>query len=704
MSSQIYLINILKLISKKLLIVFYVLFSQYLTAKTLMNGIQTPNSFILKDAKIHNNQLFVLCKNNGLFCFKINDNSIVKHSEKSNMHGIFNDSKNIYSWNEHEVFVYNSSLNEWQLQYDFKERSIKRIISSFGNIKVVFFDGIFCLKNNQFSKSPFPIKQIIDGNETLILCNNKYTYKLTKEDFFIKDIKLDSTLFIKDLISYDNQIACTINNHLKVINTQSNIINHWVLPKNFSSILGIYNNKFVCKNENGINVLDVSKNENTAIVSEEIYNVKLLNNGNFIYNDNEGQCIYYQNDTKSKMKVGLGIKAYNIVDYWNENEQQIIITTEGFLYKQNEQNKTSFIDLSNVAGKIFSSEKYGSEIFIACQNGLVVFNSNSNTYFLNSDLQGVICNSIHIFEKSIYIGSAENGIYKIKLGKQIGANPKVILVNDGLLLASVYLLKSYDGELYAVSKTGVYKKEHNKDKWLEYSQSGFINHISGIAHFKKSCEVLVISSYYRGVLKSNDEGKTYYSMNFGLEDTSIIALEVDTTGFYALTKSGVLYFHAHDGIEWSRINEKSTPINKAFLRTGVMYLVNNSNQIDLLKTNSMKPELHINWVVNKSYFHGNKITLSYKFTGHVGQNNRAVLQLIKASDNFINGAVIAYSNLNEGYIQYTIPDSLELGAYQIRLVGTEPFIRTPEALATFEIKQDLTKIVAIENKKEKIIK
>lgn len=662
---------------------------------------QTPQSLILKDAQMLDDNLFVLGKNNRLYCLNIQQNKASGNkNEKTNISGIFKDAANMYAWNDHDVFVYNNYKQEWKLINNFKDRYIKGIISAGDETKVIFFDGLMNLKDQSFIKSPFPIKMMIKGEDIYAVCANNFLYKLSKENKYIKIAKIDSVFYVKDMYGLNNTIFYLINNNLKILSTGIDKHNEINVADSITGILGFYNNKLFYKNSGGIFAFDLATKVNIDVLSDDIYNVRLLDNGNLLYNDAEGQCIYYQMNTKNTLNIGSQIKSYNIIDFIGGIDQDFIITTEGLVFKKGGNGQT-FFDLSDASGKMYSAVQSGQEIFIACENGLLTFNVSTSGFYINKDLIGIECNSILLLDRCLYISSSERGMFKVKFGKIADHDPKVTVINEGLLTSSTYLLRNYNGILYTVSNSGVYKKDLKKDKWEEYAGSGFIEHITGIAHFKKHCNALLISSVEKGVMKTNDEGKTYSSMNLGLLDSAIISLEADSTGFYVLTKSGDIYFHPHEGIEWTKINEGAAKFNTVFLHPGLLFLVNNENNIHQLQTEQFTPGFYVNWDIKDTYCHGDKISLSFKFTGQVGKTNHAVLQLTLDNQSFNNGNVLLHSDLKEGNMEYMIPDSLPAGKYKIRVVGTDPFVHPEKATSGFTLRKGTPRTYPLVFKDEK---
>lgn len=653
----------------------------------------TPQSFLLKEAELLDNKLFVLGKNNKLYCFNIHEKAIAEKNEKYNIKGLFKDSGGVYAWNDHELYIYNLQVNDWKITRSFNERYIKGVVSVNNHTRVVFYDGLLSIKDHSFIKSPSQILAIIKGSVTYTLCANKYLYRLNSENLFVKITRLDSALFMKDFLSMNNHIFYLNNNNLKMVNTDQMTTTNPALFDSITSIIGFYKQQLYYQNSKGIAAFNPVNNESSRILGSDVFNVQLLDNGNLLYNDTEGKCLYYQGVSKSTIKVGEGIKSYHIIDLLKDDNQSAMITSEGFIFIQKNKDNETFIDLSAVSGKMYAAVQNGSELYIACENGLLTLSKNSSEYYLNKELAGIECNSIVLSDKYLYISSSMKGVFKIKPGTLTSREPKLSTINEGLLVSSTYLIKNYGGILYTVSNSGIYRKSAKGDKWQEYPGSGFIKRITGIAHFKKQCNALLIASVERGVMKTNDEGKTYESMNFGLLDSSIISIEADSSGFYVLTKSGSVYFHPHDGIEWSKLDEGMRHFNSAFLHSGLLYLVDGDNNINLLQTDDFKPGMHSNWNIKPAYFHGDKIMISYKFTGLTGKSNHAVLQITSINESFNNASVLVYSNLRESTLECSIPDTLAPGIYQIRLVGTDPFVRSVNALATVEIKQKLSESV-----------
>ncbi|MDP1727647.1 MAG: hypothetical protein Q8M15_12760 [Bacteroidota bacterium] len=684
---------------------FMTLFFLYglLTAKELKTQqLTTPQSFLLKEAELQDNKLFVLGKNNNLYSFNIHEKAIAEKNEKHNIKGLFKDSTGVYAWNDHELYIYNMKLNDWKLIRSFNERYIKGIVSVNNDVKVIFYDGLLSIMNHTFRKSPYPIMETISGS-SYIICTNKFLYRINNENVFVKITRMDSAAFMKDIFSLNDHIFYLINNNLKVVDTELLTTTGLILPDSVTNIIGFYKQHLFYKNSKGIAAFNPLNKETSQILSSDVFNVQLLDNGNLLYNDAAGKCLYYQSASQITIKVGEGIKSYRIIDLLEDKNQSTIITSEGFIFYQKNKSIESFIDLHAVSGKMYGAVQNNSELYVACEMGLLTFSLNTSEYYLNKELKGIECNSIVLADKYLYISSSMNGVFKIKPGTISGREPKVCAINEGLLVSSTYLIKNYGGVLYTVSNSGIYRKSTKGDKWIEYHGSGFIKRITGVAHFKKHCDALLIASVERGVMKTNDEGKTYESMNLGLIDSSIISMEADSSGFYVLTKSGDIYFHPHDGIEWTKINKGMNIFNSVFLHSGLLYLVDADNNINLLETDDFKPGMHSDWDIKPTYFHGDKIRITYRFTGLTGKSNHAVLQIASINESFNKASVLVHSNLREASMECAIPDTLAPGIYQIRLVGTDPFVRSVNAVATIEVKQKLPALVPPIIKAENVV-
>ena len=651
----------------------------------------TPKSFLLKDAKMLGERLFILSRNNRVYCFKESNLAIPEKNEIANIRGVFKDSTQVYIWTDHEVYLYQTG-NNWKLQKRFKDRNVKGLIALEGDVKVVFFDGLLSLKTQVFIKSPNPIKEIIKGAYTYILCSNKFLYKLGSDEAFIKVAKLDSLGFMTDMLAVNKQVYYLINHKIKFLDAENKTEEELKIQDSVRGILGYFNNCLIYQGANGIIAFNLLSNEASLLIGSGVSFACLLQNGNLVYNDSHGRCNFFQLENKKTVRVGEFIKSYQIVDFLKVGGSNITLTSEGIIFKQTNQGETVLLDIFSTSGKVYGAVLFKSDLYIACENGLLSLNVIAEKYNLSSELRGIECNSIVSLDKFIYVSSLEKGVFKIKPGKSIELEPKITPVNEGLLVSSTYLIRNYNDFLFTVSNSGVYQKNNGNDRWEEYTGSGFIEHVTGIAHFRKHCNAMLISSIERGVMKTNDEGKTYSSLNLGLLDSAIIDLEVDSNGFFALAKGGDVYFHPHEGVEWSKINRGHHSFQTAFLHQGSLCLVNQENNIDLLETEEFKPGLHINWEVKNSYCHGDKISLSFLFTGLIGANNHAVLQLKLVNGDFDSKSVLMHSDLREGSMEFTLSDSLEAGTYQIRLVGTDPFIRPEKALATFTLKPGTPKI------------
>ncbi|MES2728163.1 MAG: hypothetical protein V4643_13735 [Bacteroidota bacterium] len=642
-----------------------------------------PNILIFKNAELFKSSLFVLGKNNSLYCLDAESGASKQQATITNIKGIYQYNDSLLAWNDHQIFSFNSSLQSWEMAFNFESTKIIKSISAYDNeLVIAFADGLLFANNKDFYKAPFYIKSLITGPKLIALTNSNFIYEFTKQHLFVKSIKLDSAKTVHQSsngIIYNTEQGLRIYN---LLNKQTDYVNNTTTA---SSIIGTADNMVVFNTGSEIAKFNMANAQVSTVIKTNCNNASLLSNGNILYNNTEGQCLYYVNKTNTTLQVGSDIKSFSIIDYYENESANVSITSEGFIFNKSKNKEQQVIDLSLKTGRVFGSIQVNNNLVLACEKGLFLFNTITNEHHIYSDFKNVICNGITKNEKYIYVCSAQQGILKFRLNSINKVDVKADIINKGLMASSAYIIKNFDGLICTVTSAGVYQKEAKSDQWIEFSRSGFVTKITGITYYKKNSNVLFIASAIRGVVKTNDDGNSYEPVNLGLVDSIIVNIESDSNGFYALNQAGDIYFHDHDGIQWVKIDQGNAKYASCFLRKGILFMIDHENNITKQITSELKPRIEVDWQIEPDYVVGERILIPFKTFGFFGKDNHTVLQLTKANTDFDDNYV-DFSDDKQGQFELIMTDSLTPpGEYTIRLVGTEPFVRSEKTTATFKV-------------------
>jgi|SRR3989344_1789986 len=107
--------------------------------------------------------------------------------------------------------------------------------------------------------------------------------------------------------------------------------------------------------------------------------------------------------------------------------------------------------------------------------------------------------------------------------------------------------------IYAGTIFGIYKSEDYGETWKSLSPLVNIS-IVAIADDPLEEGIIYASTYTNGVIKTIDNGKTWFDFNKGLPKEIVILLDIDpfdTSKIFAITKNEEIYFH--NGLQWEKI-------------------------------------------------------------------------------------------------------------------------------------------------------
>lgn len=643
----------------------------------------SPNVLIFKNAELYKSSLFVLGKNNSLYCLDAESGSSKKQATITNIKGVYRYNDSLLAWNDHQVFWFNSDQQSWEMAFNFEANKIIKSVTAYDNeLVIAFADGLLFGNNKDFYKAPFYLKNLVSGPKLMALTNSNIIYEFTKQQLFVKNIKLDSA---KAIYQNNNSIVYNTEHGLRIYNLISKQTEYINNTTTASNIIGTDGNMVVFNTGTEIAKFNMADAQMSTVIKTACNNASLLSNGNILYNNTEGQCLYYVSKTNTTLQVGSDIKSFSIIDYYETERANISITSEGFIFNQSKDKEQQVVDLSLKTGRVFGSIMVNNNLVLACEKGLFLFNILTNEHQVYSDFKNVICNGITKSDKYIYVCSAQQGILKFRLSSINRIDLKADVINKGLMTSSAYIIKNFDGLICTVSSSGVYRKQAKSDQWIEFSRSGFVTKITGITYYQKNSSVLFIASSIRGIIKTNDDGNSYEPVNLGLADSIIINIESDSNGFYALNQAGDIYFHDHDGIQWVKIDLGNTKYANCFLRNGILYMIDHENNITKQITAELKPRIEVDWQIEPDYVIGERILIPFRTFGFFGKDNHTVLQLTKANTDFDDNYV-DYSDDKQGQFELIMTDSLTPpGEYTIRLVGTEPFVRSEKTMINFKV-------------------
>lgn len=642
-----------------------------------------PNALVISKAVSFNSKIFVLGKNGTAYCFQENSGTELENLNLSNVNGFLVHHDTLFAWNNKNIYWLAANKLWTKFKIDDTISKIIGVSHLDNQIAVVYSDRVFTLSNKKTIRTPKTMKQCFGGQTLLLVSFLNDIYELGADKIFVPKGKIDSALQIvrqNDALYYRTPTALkkfTINNQNTAL-----ICN---LQKT-DEMVDMVNNILYINKQNKLVKIDDQLNQK-IVLSNYCKNINFLNEETVVYNDALGSC--FQLNLASNNSVGLGAnkKAYGIIQLFNSSSNEITaFSKEGFIINSNNSNEQLFNDFSVSLNTINDVVKVNNNFLLATDNGLFLYNSDSNNC---TQITNQACTGVANRGKYIFICSNNFGVVRLKMKNALEKNVSLETINKGLIIPSAYVIKSFGDKVFCVSKTGVYKLNNSNNFWSEINESGFVPKISTVNYYTQNYkQVLFIASEMRGIVKTNNNGLNYESLNWGLNDTIIANVLADSNGFYILTKNGKVFYHHHDGTHWTSVGLFKKDINSVYLENGYLTCIDNENNINELITYNLKPAFKLNgFRVDSAYSLGDKILVNFELLGLYGANNHTVLQITKENTTF-NESFVAYSDFDRGVLELELKEDLikQPGYYTIRVVSTEPYITTKSNRYTILVK------------------
>lgn len=640
---------------------------------SFVGAFNLPNALVISKAVSFNSKIFVIGKNGTAYCFHENSGTEIENLKISSVNGFLVHHDTLFAWNN--MYVYWLVANKLWTKFKIDDTISKIIeVSHLDNqIAVVYSDRVFTLSNKKTVRTPKTMKQCFGGQTLLLVSFLNDIYELGANKIFVPKGKIDSALQIvrqNDTIYYRTPSAL---NKFTVINQKTTFICN---VQRTDEIIGTVNNSLYINKQNKLVKFEDQLNQK-IILNNYCKNVNFLNEETVVYNDSLGGC--FQLNLASNNSLGLGVnkKAYGIIQLFKSSSNKITaFSKEGFIINSNNSNEQFLNDFSVSLNTINDVVKVNNSYLLATDNGLFLYNGDSNNCI---QITNQTCTGVANRGKYIFICSNSFGVVRLKMKNVLEKNVSLETINKGLIIPSVYIIKSFGDKVFCVSKTGVYQLNNSNNFWSEINESGFVPKISTVNYYTHNYkQVLFIASEMRGLVKTNNHGLNYESLNWGLNDTIIANVLADSNGFYMLTKNGKVFYHHHDGTHWTSVGLFKKDINSVFLKNGYLTGIDNENNIIELNTYNLKPAIKINgFMVDSAYSLGDKILINFELAGLYGANNHTVLQITKENISF-DESFVNYSDYDRGVLELELKKDLikQPGNYIFRVVSTEPYITT----------------------------
>ncbi|MBL0106940.1 MAG: hypothetical protein IPP52_06570 [Ignavibacteria bacterium] len=213
---------------------------------------------------------------------------------------------------------------------------------------------------------------------------------------------------------------------------------------------------------------------------------------------------------------------------------------------------TNPVSLSKSNNKLLASF-YGGGIYSTTDNGMTWTKSNNNLPLLP------IVQTLLAGDSLTFAGCFGNGLYK-SLTKEFNWENS----NKGLFATTILSMETCSRGLLVGSNKGMYLTSDGGQNWVSASSFMECNYISSIVKYGYNIYAGTIGGC--GMMKSTDEGLTWFPINNGLSNFTINNITISNNLIFAATNEGIFYSN-NFGLSWSLVS--SLPLTSYF---GIKFL------------------------------------------------------------------------------------------------------------------------------------
>ncbi|HMQ70038.1 MAG TPA: T9SS type A sorting domain-containing protein [Ignavibacteria bacterium] len=261
--------------------------------------------------------------------------------------------------------------------------------------------------------------------------------------------------------------------------------------------------------------------------------------------------LFFSTDDGNNWTLISQTLQHNIInDVEVRGETIYVATSFGGVYKSSNHGN----DWVNISSKIFNTNpivlKLNDDKLFASFQGIGLFcttNNGINWTYINQGLpSNPIIISISTRGEMMFVGSFGEGIYR---STDNGNNWNEI--NNGIIATTILSMENINNRLIVGTNRGVYFTDNSGMDWHHASSGISCTYISAL---KKHNNVLYAGSAGGcGMKKSTDNGVSWQSINFNLDEKAIYDITAEGSYIFLATNQGV-YYSNNEGLFWIRID------------------------------------------------------------------------------------------------------------------------------------------------------
>ena len=292
----------------------------------------------------------------------------------------------------------------------------------------------------------------------------------------------------------------------------------------------------------------------------------------------EGSIFRTTDAGNSWVEANTGITETSVVDLEVVGDRIYALTDNRLFYSTNGGETWERIEIPPKLSEfrfakisIFNEKLYiGAARYSRSNGGLVggVFQldeRNNSLIEVKTDREMYAIISMHIVGTAFYVGTTHGqGVFLWNEGWDSWLN---LGLED----------QAIDITQIAVSETNVYvKTQHGKIYCLKDHQGPWelIKDKKANRRFAESRNVdnkHYVLSAREGLIRSIDDGNSWTQLNAGIEDMSIVTVEIDGNEFYLSTTQNEIYKWSHKAEKWEQLGSLSRSVQSLAVLNGVLY-------------------------------------------------------------------------------------------------------------------------------------
>lgn len=273
---------------------------------------------------------------------------------------------------------------------------------------------------------------------------------------------------------------------------------------------------------------------NTGIMSTSVVDLEVLGDRIYAFTLAGSRLLYSENGGESWEAIEVPPKKPIDFSYSR------ISALNGKLYV----GATRF-DPNNVVGGIFQLDE-----------------QNNTLIEIKTDIEMYAIECMHIVGTTFYVGTQGEGVFLWNEGWDSW-------LNLGLKDQFVTDISLSDANIYArTDRDEIFRLKDDEKQW-EFVKGPMAHR--RFAESRKIDNKLYLLSGREGLIRSIDDGNSWTQLNAGIEDMSIVTVEIDGNEFYLSTTQNEIYKWSHKDEKWEQLGSLSRSVQSLAVLNGVLY-------------------------------------------------------------------------------------------------------------------------------------